>query len=132
MEKTSANTLKILKGFFSLSIVVYAVMGFLIENVVLMDTEGGFVTEAGDPAAQQYLYLFSGMAFMMFVLQFILPSKIKVEPNASIIRYALCEAIGVFGFILYLMTALWIPSAILLGIALFTLLFLDRRAQAAL
>lgn len=132
MQTDHERTLKSLKGFFGLSILVYGLMSFILTQTVLVDMNGGFVMKADDPAAQQYLYIFSGLSLLMFVAQFLVPPLIKIEPTSSISRFAFCEAIAVWGFVLFLMTGQMIPSFVMMGLGLLTLVFGDRKGQKAL
>ena len=139
IESSPQQASKILKFFFGLSIVTYFGMTFLIEKVILMDTEAGFVYEPYDEKAMMLLYGAIGAAFFLLILQFIIPKQIHSHSTtpgghfaADIVRYVFCEAIAVFGFLLFLISSQTLYAWIFMGVAMFTLFLGDVQDRKAL
>lgn len=121
---------KVLKFFFAGAIVVYFGMNLVIEKVILMDTEEGFVYKPDDEIAMLLLYIFAGVSLFNAGLQFVVPSWVKY--NADLVRYTLCESIAVLGFLLFLLNGQMIHSWVFMAVAMLLLLFGDRKSQKAL
>lgn len=130
---------KILKLAMAASMVLWFGMTILLEEVILMDTEGGFVYAPQDPEAQLLLYAFAGVSVMNLILQFIVPNWMRIRQNtasghlsAALVRFALCESVAVLGFLLFLLNGQKLESWIFISLALLALLFGDRQARKAL
>lgn len=133
------TTRKIFQGFFGISILTFFGMTFLIENFILSDITAGFVYEPTDPLAEMLLFMFAGVSLVFLVLQFIFPAYLRsrattpeMKLSADIIRFAICEAIAIFGFLLFLLSSQMTASWVFMGAAFLALLFGDRHAQKAL
>lgn len=138
MDSTQVPS-KVLKFFFAGSIVAYFGMNFVIEKVILMETEEGFVYKPDDEVAMLLLYVFAGVSLLNAGLQFVVPSWIRSklnspsgDYNADLVRYALCETIGVLGFLLFVLSGQKVESWIFMGVAMLLLLFGDRKGQKVL
>lgn len=114
-------------------------MTFLMEEVILMDIEGGFVYGPQDEIAMTLLYVFAGVSLLNAGLQFVVPAWLRSkfnnpagELNADVVRYALCESISVLGFVLFLLNGQRVHSWVFMAVAMLLLLFGDRRSQQAL
>lgn len=111
-------TRKLLWYFFVLSISAYIMDAILIEKYVLMDSTGGFIYENGTELPSTILYSFSAVSFVLFGIQFQVPKWIANELVQSIVRYALCEAIAIFGFLLFLFGGDFQKMLLFLGLSL--------------
>lgn len=116
MEFTSPHASKILKWAFAGSILIYFALTFLVQETIVMDMG----------TAQLFTYTFLGLAVVNAGLQFTLPRRISTEPSASIVRYALCESVGIFGLVLFLIGAPVIYAWVLMALATLLLLFGER------
>ncbi len=83
-----------------------------------MDSTGGFIYENGTELPQTILYSFSVISAVLFGIQFQVPKWISNELVQSIVRYALCEAIAIFGFLLFLFGGDFTKMLLFLGVSL--------------
>lgn len=139
MESNTNLVGKFLKYVFAASILVWFGMTFLVEEFALMDITAGFVYEPRDPEALMILYILAAFSALTMVLQFLVPNWLKTRfpnpagtLNVDLIRYAFCESIAVFGFLVFLLSSQRVESWIFMGLALLLLLFGDRAATKAL
>jgi hypothetical protein len=105
--------LRILWGAFTGSLFIYALVGYLIQQL------------SERPPASELLSLliplFGSIALMTTILLFALGPTIAKQADYqaySIIRWALAEAVGILGLILFVLGASWTIFGVFLGWAL--------------
>jgi hypothetical protein len=103
----------ILWGAFTGSLFIYALVGYLIQQL----SERPPVSEL----LSLLIPVFGGIALMAAILPFALGPTIAKQANYqaySIIRWALAEAVGILGLMLFILGASWLIFAAFLGWAL--------------
>lgn len=95
-------TIKYLRFFMLSSLFSLVLVGVLLKFQVFGASEGGFVFESGgEPLKNGILYSFLGVSGLITLIQFKLSTATSLV-SREVVRLALCESIGILGFVFFL------------------------------
>lgn len=125
-------TIKYLRFFMLSSLFSLGLVGALLKFQIFGASEGGFVFEEEGSSLENTLrWVFLGVSVVFALVQSIVPQRLASPVSGEVIRLALCEAIGILGFVLFLLggDASW---ALAFGMCSAVLMVAGRRSESSL